>query len=149
MTTTKSRNIPIAPQDSTSSREEAVLHHDVVRADYKDFIFFSRLVEGMQKKQDATHDIALRYQNQALIDHIIHTRRDLSSKNNHNHPPQPQWMPAPSSLRSSAQNKNDQPQTQHSHHADLVSEAIDIVNDDLMFYNEGWDEEELMFEMDT
>jgi len=50
-------------------------------ADYVDFCFASRLVSGMQKRQSFTHDVSLRYENQALIDHIIATRqgRDMET----------------------------------------------------------------------
>jgi hypothetical protein len=57
-------------------RAEENIHRDEVLADYADFLFCSRLVDGMRKKQSFTHDISLRYENQALIDHIIATRRD-------------------------------------------------------------------------
>jgi len=48
-------------------------------ADYVDYCFATRLVNGMQKRQSMTHDISLRYENQALIDHIIATRQNRSS----------------------------------------------------------------------
>jgi hypothetical protein len=57
--------------------EEAFLR-EAAFADYVDFCFASRLVHGMQKRQSMTHDISLRYENQALIDHIVATRQNRS-----------------------------------------------------------------------
>jgi hypothetical protein len=73
-----SRSIPINTNTSQSRRlaraDEAFLR-EAALADYVDFCFATRLVHGMQKRQTMTHDISLRYENQALIDHIIATRQ--------------------------------------------------------------------------
>lgn len=76
-----SRSIPIYRNNNSvkRARAEAIIQHDERVADYADFIFCSRLVHGIQKKQYLTHDISLRYENQALIDHIIATRRGETS----------------------------------------------------------------------
>jgi hypothetical protein len=74
-----SRNIPIN-RDSQSSRRlaraEEAMQQEAAMADYVDFCFASRLIHGMQKRQSYTHDVSLRYENQALIDHIIATRQN-------------------------------------------------------------------------
>jgi hypothetical protein len=77
-----SRSIPISPDKESMkrARAEASIHRDEIMADFADFVFCSRLVHGIQKKQSFTHDVSLRYENQALIDHIIATRRDATSK---------------------------------------------------------------------
>lgn len=69
----KSSNIPIANRKD-SSFEEAEKYQETIVADYKDYIFYSRVLNGMQKKQNETKTIAHRYQNQALINHVIYTR---------------------------------------------------------------------------
>ena len=72
-----SRSIPIHPNPESRRRHhEETLQREAALADYVDYCFASRLVHGMQKRQSYTHDISLRYENQAVIDHIIATRRD-------------------------------------------------------------------------
>jgi hypothetical protein len=73
-TTTMARSHSIPIISSQNKDDESSAHQEAVMADYKDFVFFHRLVDGMQKKQNMTQDKHLRYQNQALIDHIIRTR---------------------------------------------------------------------------
>jgi hypothetical protein len=68
----RSHSIPIV--SSQKKDDESSAYQEAVMADYKDFVFFHRLVDGMRKKQNMTKDVELRYQNQALIDHIIRTR---------------------------------------------------------------------------
>ncbi|KAG7372532.1 hypothetical protein IV203_018675 [Nitzschia inconspicua] len=73
-----SRSIPINSNNTRSrrlARAEEALEREVAMADYVDFCFASRLVHGMQQRQNRTHDVSLRYENQALIDHIIATRQ--------------------------------------------------------------------------
>eukprot|EP00429_Kryptoperidinium_foliaceum_P086781 CAMPEP_0176191918 /NCGR_PEP_ID=MMETSP0121_2-20121125/4704_1 /TAXON_ID=160619 /ORGANISM="Kryptoperidinium foliaceum, Strain CCMP 1326" /LENGTH=144 /DNA_ID=CAMNT_0017530591 /DNA_START=110 /DNA_END=544 /DNA_ORIENTATION=- len=71
---TQSQSIPIANSNRGPTDEEAEQYHHAMLADYKDYCFYSRLVEGMRRKQGKTKDVALRYENQALIDHIVRTR---------------------------------------------------------------------------
>lgn len=73
---TQSQRIPIAQGDAGMIEEEAELYHHAMIADYKDYVFYSRIVEGMRRQQGHTRDIALRYENQALIDHIVRTRHN-------------------------------------------------------------------------
>ena len=56
------------------TEEEAEIYHHAMLADYKDYVFYSRVVEGMRRQQGKTKDVALRYENQALIDHVVRTR---------------------------------------------------------------------------
>lgn len=74
-----SRSIPINTNNDQSrlvARADEAFQREAAMADYVDFCFATRLVHGMQKKQSKTHDISLRYENQALIDHIIATRQN-------------------------------------------------------------------------
>jgi hypothetical protein len=102
-------------------------------ADYKDYMFFSRVVDGMQKKQNLTNDIALRNQNQTLIDHIINTRQGIPVSQ----------MPHPSTLRSSGGYRLPGNPSQ----SDLVSTVEDAVRlvQDLRLFE---DAEELIFELE-
>jgi hypothetical protein len=75
----KSRSIPIASKDRSDNESGLTeLEQDEMLADYKDYCFYTRLVAGMSRKQRMTRDVSLRYQNQALIDHIIDTRHEAS-----------------------------------------------------------------------
>jgi hypothetical protein len=81
--TMKSRSIPIASKDRRENENSLTeLEREDILADYKDYCFYTRLVAGMSRKQQMTRDVSLRYQNQALIDHIIDTRRDDSPSRN-------------------------------------------------------------------
>lgn len=84
----RSFSIPITQGGSTPDENtQCDLHHAMI-ADYKDYVFYHRIVKGMRKRQDSTRDIALRYENQALIDHIVRIR----------HMQEP-TVPHPSSIR--------------------------------------------------
>ena len=76
----RSRNIPISVEEKDNGQSiiEHELEQDMKLADYRDFVFCSRLVDGMSRKQERTRDIGLRYENQALIDHIVSTRFGVS-----------------------------------------------------------------------
>jgi hypothetical protein len=72
----KSRSIPITTvaQSASQMEEEHELEQDNMLADYRDYVFYSRLVNGISRKQESTQDRTLRYQNQALLKHIVLTR---------------------------------------------------------------------------
>jgi hypothetical protein len=74
MSSTKSPSIPIA-QSENYIREDNERYCAAMSADYRDLIFFARLVDGMRKQQNRQQNPAMVYQNQELIDHIIDTRR--------------------------------------------------------------------------
>jgi hypothetical protein len=77
-----SRSIPINTNNMQArrlARADEAFEREAAMADYVDYCFATRLVNGMQKRQSMTHDISLRYENQALIDHIIATRQNRSS----------------------------------------------------------------------
>jgi hypothetical protein len=84
------RNIPIHQESHrllSNNEEEDHSNIKAMAADYKDYRFFSRLVDGIRKTQESTTDMSLRIQNQALIDHLFFTRRlppsqSLSTRSN-------------------------------------------------------------------
>lgn len=62
--------------------EATMMQQEEMFADYVDYLFCERLVNGMQRKVTFTHDVRLRYENQALIDHILATRHDKTDSIN-------------------------------------------------------------------
>jgi hypothetical protein len=70
---TRTQSIPIRSKAITD-RDEEDQHRGAIVADYQDYLFYSRIVGGMKERQDKSRSIDLRYQNQALIDHITNTR---------------------------------------------------------------------------
>lgn len=68
------KSIPINKNHQRTLEEEDEQRHIDMLADYRDYLFYSRVVEGMRRVQDHTRDIALRYENQAVIDHVVRTR---------------------------------------------------------------------------
>eukprot|EP00529_Nitzschia_sp_RCC80_P035505 CAMPEP_0113487718 /NCGR_PEP_ID=MMETSP0014_2-20120614/25649_1 /TAXON_ID=2857 /ORGANISM="Nitzschia sp." /LENGTH=186 /DNA_ID=CAMNT_0000381415 /DNA_START=322 /DNA_END=885 /DNA_ORIENTATION=- /assembly_acc=CAM_ASM_000159 len=78
----KSQSIPIQRRGSVGGGHhyEQRMQEEEMMADYVDYCFCERLVSGMQRKVSfQIHDVTLRYENQALIDHIIMTRRSSNS----------------------------------------------------------------------
>jgi len=77
----KSQSIPIQRRGSIGGgHHEQRVQEEEMMADYVDYCFCERLVSGMQRKVSfQIHDVTLRYENQALIDHIIMTRRSSNS----------------------------------------------------------------------
>jgi hypothetical protein len=120
---TQSRSIPITG-NSKAARDEADQQRDAKMADFQDYLFYSRIVDGMKKRQAKTRCIDLRYQNQALIDHITYTRKaDLSAS---------QMMQHASTLGGSFQNSQGLI-------SNCVSETLSLVTDG---------REDMMFEME-
>ena len=77
-TTSTTKSIPIA--DCTERLQEQQLEkQEAMMADLQDYLFYSRIVDGIQKKQERTRNIHCRYENQALIDHLTYTRCGRSS----------------------------------------------------------------------
>ena len=68
------KSIPIHKNNQRTSEEEEEQRNTDMLADYRDYLFYSRVVEGMRRVQDHTRDIALRYENQAVIDHVVRIR---------------------------------------------------------------------------
>ena len=51
----------------------------MIQADYDDFLFYQRIVGGIEKTQETTQCTKLRDLNQELIDHLHYTRHAPSS----------------------------------------------------------------------
>jgi hypothetical protein len=125
--TVRSQSIPIQRnlQDIVADAEEK---RDVAMADFRDYQFCSRLVVGMKQRQQWSRSVDLKYEIQALIDHIISTRNAIPSPQNKEiHLP-------PSFSRASLCSLRDNTTAYH------LSVALGVVNDE--------EDDELMFEMD-
>lgn len=68
-----SRSIPIA-RNGKFAQDEAMEALDARMADVQDYMFYNRIMSGLQAKQSKSRCLDLRYQNQMLIDHIRDTR---------------------------------------------------------------------------
>jgi hypothetical protein len=84
----KSQSIPII-RDSKIMQEEADQKSNAMMTDYQDYIFYTRLLNGIEERQKEMKHADLRYQNEALINKIKCTRHcdlcDLrDQKANHN-----------------------------------------------------------------
>ena len=137
----RSRRIPI-DRPTQLGYEQAERHQQSVIADYKDFVFYSRLVDGMRKKQDATQDIRLRYQNQALIDHIVYTRNTRETTCD---PPQTIPPPPTSIYRNKFKQERGEDNDAPAAIMSAVSAVMSLINEK---EDERDEEDELIFEMD-
>jgi hypothetical protein len=141
---TQSQSIPIVKNNRGPTEEEVELHHHAMLADYKDYCFYNRVVEGMRRQQGKTKDVALRYENQALIDHIVRTRHAQAKL----HQPLSQ---SPTSIRNFGDDSTRLSRTgvrRVRSRADLAAclgEAVQLSRE----HSEWEDEEDLIFDMDV
>mmetsp|Transcript_18638 Transcript_18638/g.46136 ORF Transcript_18638/g.46136 Transcript_18638/m.46136 type:complete len:156 (+) Transcript_18638:104-571(+) len=87
MMTSKSQSIPIAPSryhimEQRCMQEERAA---MMQADYEDYLFYRRIVGGIEKTREATQCMKLRDQNQEVIDNLHHTRHAPSSLRTYHH----------------------------------------------------------------
>jgi hypothetical protein len=82
----RSQSIPIV-RDPKIMQEEADQESNFMMADYQDYIFYVRLLNGIEERQKEIKHADLRYQNEALINKIKCTRHcDIrEQKANHNY----------------------------------------------------------------
>lgn len=69
----RSKSIPIA-NGMKRTPSELQLHEDEQVADFRDYLMFSRIVDGITRQQEATTDYKLRQTNDMCLAHIIGTR---------------------------------------------------------------------------
>jgi hypothetical protein len=120
---TQSSSIPITGNSKAARDEADQQERDAKMVDFQDYLFYSRIVHGMKQRQTKARCIDLRYQNQALIDHITYTRKaDVSAS---------QMMHHASTLGGSFQNSQVL--------SNCISETLLLVNDD---------QEDMMFAME-
>lgn len=141
----KSQSIPIQREELSAAeiqKGEEKRQSDLI-ADYQDFVFCSRIVNGMKERQKDSRRIDLRYQNQALIDHVVITRSS----------PRKKQMPADRTPSSSLLRATLNPyyRRSNSHHENYyyTSENMGLVGMDVGHRIVSDDEEEMMFEMDS
>jgi hypothetical protein len=74
-------SIPIAQQSMRKTASENRMAQDEAEADYKDFIFFSRVVDGISKQNSLLKDGSyLKSTNETLLDNIVRARHELQEK---------------------------------------------------------------------
>jgi hypothetical protein len=80
---TRSASIPIS-NSIRRTHSENELDQDEAEADYNDYMFFSRIVEGMSRKLNTKyegktpHNDYLRYQNQMSLANVVRTRHAIT-----------------------------------------------------------------------
>jgi hypothetical protein len=72
----QSASIPIAPNAMRRTASENQLSEDEAEADYKDYLFYNRLVNGISSKQRFLQDGLLKHENQQCLENIVRTRHD-------------------------------------------------------------------------
>jgi hypothetical protein len=75
----KSASIPISNSIRRTSSENQLSQDEAV-ADYKDFLFFSRVVDGISRQQRDLKNGSFRHENQMCLAHIVRTRHADSEK---------------------------------------------------------------------
>jgi hypothetical protein len=78
--TVKSQSIPISGVNRTAS--ELQLCEDEAIAEYRDYIVFSRIVNGISRQQEQRHSMYLRHENDKCLAHIVSTRTGQCNNNN-------------------------------------------------------------------
>jgi hypothetical protein len=71
---TRSASIPISQDSRGRTTSETQLTEDMAQADYKDFLFYSRVVHGISRNQRHLKDGYLKYENQMCLNNIVSTR---------------------------------------------------------------------------
>ena len=76
-----SASIPIDRESMRKTASEYRMAQDEAEADYKDFVFFSRVVDGISKQNSLLKDGSyLKSTNQTLLDNIVRARHDSDSE---------------------------------------------------------------------
>ena len=76
----KSASIPISNDSIRRTSFENQLSQDEAVADYKDFLFYSRIFDGISRQQSELKNGSLRHENQMCLAHIVRTRHADSEK---------------------------------------------------------------------
>ena len=77
----RTASIPIGRQSMRKSASEHRMAQDEAEADYKDFLFFSRVVDGISKQNSLLKDGSyLKSTNETLLDNIVRARHELHEK---------------------------------------------------------------------
>mmetsp|Transcript_21511 Transcript_21511/g.40172 ORF Transcript_21511/g.40172 Transcript_21511/m.40172 type:complete len:209 (+) Transcript_21511:47-673(+) len=82
-TTRRSSSIPISGMSSLRrTASETQLSEDEAEADYKDFLFYSRVVNGISKQvQEQSSDF--KHENQQCLENIVRARHDMKQQQQH------------------------------------------------------------------
>lgn len=73
--TTVSMKIPINRESIRKTASEHQMAADEAEAEYKDYVFFSRVIDGMSRQNSVLQDgSSLKSTNESLIDHLVKSR---------------------------------------------------------------------------
>lgn len=73
----RTASIPINRQSMRKTDSEHRMAQDEAEADYKDFVFYSRVVDGISKQNSLLKDGSyLKSANETLLDHIVRARHE-------------------------------------------------------------------------
>jgi hypothetical protein len=72
----QSTSIPISPSGLQRTASENELSEDAAKADYKDYLFYNRLVNGISSRQRFLQDGTLKHENLQCLENIVKTRHD-------------------------------------------------------------------------
>ena len=85
-----SASIPITHNGNSLRRtaSETQLHEDEIEADYKDYMFYSRVVNGIMSKQHSFYkDDTLKHETQQCLNNIVRARHDDALNHQHSSGP--------------------------------------------------------------
>ncbi len=73
----RSQSIPISKNLPTAYEVQLCVDEQI--AEQRDYVLYSRLVQGISQTQDQSHDKRLQMENQMCLSHIMQTRQDGQS----------------------------------------------------------------------
>jgi len=122
-------SIPIARQAmSTSYASEQQMAQDKEEADYKDFVFFSRVVDGISRQNTLLQDGSyLKSTNQTLLDSIVKSRHEEKKVEDDDNDNEDHYNYYPSKQQCHQDFKIVTPTRDHYNYAVLDSAALDAL----------------------
>jgi hypothetical protein len=99
--TLRSQSIPIVNSSNMKrTPSELQLCEEQEMADYRDYVMFSRIVDGIARQQQHTTNFKLRLDTDRTLAHIIGTRNGQQQQQHHQQQrPPPHYFPEPQDLR--------------------------------------------------
>jgi hypothetical protein len=79
--------IPIAAQLRRSSSDACLMNEEemVAEADYKDYMIYSRIVNGISRQMDSRDSSSWKHQNQQCLENIVRARHDMEKVEDPHH----------------------------------------------------------------
>lgn len=80
--TSRSPSIPIERRSIRRTNSQQILEENEAEADWKDFVFFSRVVDGISRQNSSlVEGSILKSTNDTLLDSIVKARHDMNEEN--------------------------------------------------------------------